>query len=27
LDTIRDQQVEVGKYSAIAKMLLTNDQI
>ena len=27
LDTIREQQSEVGKYSAILKMLLTNDQI
>lgn len=27
LDTIRDQSVQVGKYSAIIKMLLTSDQI
>jgi hypothetical protein len=27
LDTIRSQQSEVSKYSAIIKMLLTNDQI
>lgn len=27
LDTIRQQQSEVSKYSAIIKMLLTNDQI
>lgn len=27
LDTIREQQVEIGKYTGIVKMLLTSEQI
>ncbi len=27
LDTIREQQVEISKYSGIVKMLLTSEQI